>query len=141
VSEREMMARVDETSAETTNAIDQPGRTDDPSGSVEPAGTGDLPETGDGTSIEIDRLFPEDRASSYRESWDEIQARFVDDPRRAVEDADGLVTSVIGELESSFRDRRDKLERSWQAGADSSTEHLRLALQSYRTFFGRLLGA
>ena len=57
----------------------------------------------------------------------------------AVREADELVSTVIGELESSFHSRRDSLEAGWQEGDDTSTEGLRLALQAYRSFFGRLL--
>jgi hypothetical protein len=84
-------------------------------------------------------LFDRDRNASYRERWDDIQARFVDDPRRAVQEADELVSMVIGELESSFRDRRETLEAGWQQGQEASTEDLRITLQAYRSFFGRLL--
>ena len=84
-------------------------------------------------------LFDRDQNASYRERWDDIQARFVDDPRRAVQEADELVTMVIGELESSFRARRETLEAGWQRGQEASTEDLRITLQAYRSFFGRLL--
>jgi hypothetical protein len=86
-------------------------------------------------------LFPEHQSSKYSERWDDIQSRFVDDPRRAVEEADELVGTLITELETSFRTRTEALEAGWQRGEDASTEDLRLALQRYRSFFGRLLGA
>jgi hypothetical protein len=95
----------------------------------------ELPESG----MEAGPLFAEDQSASYRSRWDEIQGRFVDDPRDAVREADELVSTVIGELESSFHSRRDSLEAGWQQGDDTSTESLRLALQAYRSFFGRLL--
>jgi hypothetical protein len=95
----------------------------------------ELPESG----TEAGPLFADAQSASYRSRWDEIQARFVDDPRGAVGEADELVSTVIGELESSFRSRRDSLEAGWQEGDDTSTESLRLALQAYRSFFGRLL--
>lgn len=85
-------------------------------------------------------LFPEDQSSAHRERWDDIQSRFVDDPRRAVEEADELVVTLIAELETSFKARREALEAGWQREEDASTEDLRLALQGYRSFFGRLLG-
>ena len=94
----------------------------------------ELPESG----TEAGPLFAEQESARYRTRWDEIQARFVDDPRGAVGEADELVSTVIGELESSFRARRDSLEAGWQQG-ETSTESLRLALQAYRSFFGRLL--
>ena len=95
----------------------------------------ELPESG----TEAGPLFAEEQSASYRSRWDEIQGRFVDDPRGAVREADELVSTVIGELESSFHSRRDSLEAGWQQGDDTSTEGLRLALQAYRSFFGRLL--
>jgi hypothetical protein len=95
----------------------------------------ELPESG----TEAGPLFADDQSASYRSRWDDIQARFVDDPRGAVREADELVSTVIGELESSFHSRRDSLEAGWQEGDDTSTEGLRLALQAYRSFFGRLL--
>ena len=95
----------------------------------------ELPESG----REAGPLFAEEQSASYRSRWDDIQARFVDDPRGAVREADELVSMVIGELESSFHSRRDSLEAGWQQGDDTSTEGLRLALQAYRSFFGRLL--
>ena len=95
----------------------------------------ELPESG----TEAGPLFAEEESARYRSRWDEIQGRFVDDPRGAVREADELVSTVIGELESSFRSRRDSLEAGWQEGDETSTESLRLALQAYRSFFGRLL--
>ena len=94
----------------------------------------ELPQSG----TEAGPLFAEEESARYRSRWDEIQARFVDDPRGAVGEADELVSTVSGELGSSFRARRDSLEAGWQQG-ETSTESLRLALQAYRSFFGRLL--
>jgi hypothetical protein len=86
-------------------------------------------------------VFGDEQAESYRARWTRIQARFVDDPRQAVQDADELVSAVIDELETTFRTRRESLEASLQRGDDASTEDLRLTLQGYRSFFGRLLDA
>jgi hypothetical protein len=73
--------------------------------------------------------------------WEEIQTRFVDEPRESVEAADGLVAEVIQQLASKFAEERSKLESQWQAGTEASTEDLRLAMQHYRNFFQRLLAA
>jgi hypothetical protein len=86
-------------------------------------------------------LFSDERRSSYRARWDEVQSRFVDDPRSAVKEADELVATVVGDLEDSFREHRETLEAGWQRGEETSTEDLRMTLQGYRSFFGRLLGA
>jgi hypothetical protein len=76
-----------------------------------------------------------------RDHWEEIQTRFVDDPRRAVEDADALVAGVMKSLAEGFAQAREQLEGQWSRGEDVSTEDLRVALQRYRSFFQRLLSA
>jgi hypothetical protein len=74
-------------------------------------------------------------------TWQEIQARFVDEPREAVEDADALVAEVMRRLAETFAEERQRLEHGWHAGDQVSTEDLRVALQRYRSFFQRLLAA
>jgi len=63
----------------------------------------------------------------------------VDEPRNAVQEADGLVASAMKRLAEVFAQERSKLEQQWDRGDDVSTEDLRLALQRYRSFFHRLL--
>jgi hypothetical protein len=95
-----------------------------------------------GTPADVDKptpLFPENEATNFRSRWTEIQAAFVDEPRRAVEQGDALVADVIKRLASSFADERSKLEGQWGRGDNVSTEDLRVALQRYRAFFDRLL--
>jgi hypothetical protein len=70
-----------------------------------------------------------------------VQTRFVDEPRGAVEDADGLVANVMKQLAEGFAQERERLEAQWDRGEDISTEDLRIALQRYRSFFQRLLSA
>jgi hypothetical protein len=84
-------------------------------------------------------LFPANQAEAMRERWTEIQAAFVDEPRRAVEQADGLVAETIKRLAEMFAAERDRLEGQWDRGDDVDTEDLRQALQRYRSFFTRLL--
>jgi len=80
-------------------------------------------------------------ADTFRRRWEAIQAGFVDEPRRAVETADGLVAEVIQQLVRSFADERNQLEEQWSRGDQASTEDLRVALRRYRSFFDRLLSA
>jgi hypothetical protein len=68
-----------------------------------------------------------------------VQTGFVDEPRRSVEDADKLVTSVMQRLAEGFANERWGLEKQWDHGDSVSTEELRVALQRYRSFFDRLL--
>jgi len=84
-------------------------------------------------------LFPQDELNRLRTQWTDIQAEFVDEPRRSVEEADGLVASTIQRLAESFAEARAKLESQWARGGDVSTEDLRIALRHYRSFFDRLL--
>ncbi|MGH2527360.1 MAG: hypothetical protein ACRDG2_11500 [Actinomycetota bacterium] len=95
-------------------------------------------------SHEIDErrpLFDDDELGTYRSRWDEVQARFVDDPRGTVKDADALVNDVMERLTQTFTDERSSLESRWSEGKDASTEDLRVAMQRYRSFFARLLAA
>jgi len=81
-------------------------------------------------------LFPEDAANDMRSKWNEIQTEFVDEPRKAVQQADELVAEAIKRLSDRFADERSRLE---QQGVRGDAEQLRIALQTYRSFFHRLL--
>jgi hypothetical protein len=84
-------------------------------------------------------LFEPTTLTQFNERWSEIQTGFVDEPRRAVQQADALVSDVIKRIAGSFGSQRAELERQWDRGDDVSIEDLRLALQRYRSFFSRLL--
>jgi hypothetical protein len=84
-------------------------------------------------------LFPNDELGDMRSRWDAVQVAFVDEPRRAVEQADGLVAFAMKRLAEVFSEERSRLEKQWDRGDHVSTEDLRIALQRYRSFFHRLL--
>jgi hypothetical protein len=84
-------------------------------------------------------LFEEDERAALRERWGTIQASFVDEPQRSVEQANGLVQDLMQRLISSFGDQQSRLEAQWSRGDEVTTEDLRKTLQRYRSFFGRLL--
>jgi hypothetical protein len=84
-------------------------------------------------------LFPAGELDGLRTRWKEVQTAFVDEPRKAVEQADGLVAQAMKRLAEVFAQERSKLEGQWDRGDNVSTEDLRVALQRYRTFFHRLL--
>lgn len=84
-------------------------------------------------------LFPSDETGQLRSRWDSVQAKFVDEPRKAVEEADQLVASTMKRLAEIFSGERDALEKQWSRGDNISTEDLRQALRRYRSFFDRLL--
>jgi hypothetical protein len=123
----------------------------------ETMGTRDIasaPETNDARDEEIDGggaatvedpehapLLPENESADFGRRWEEIQTAFVDEPQRAVEEADQLVASVMQRLADGFARERERLEGHWSRGEDVSTEDLRVTLQRYRSFFRRLLSA
>jgi sugar phosphate isomerase/epimerase len=84
-------------------------------------------------------LFSAEEAKDFRGRWDAVQVGFVDEPRRAVVQADSLVAAAMKRLAEMFAAERAKLEGQWSRGDDVSTEDLRLALRRYRSFFGRIL--
>ena len=86
-------------------------------------------------------LLADEDAGGFRSRWNEIQVRFVDEPRGSVQEADDLVTEMMGRLTQMFSEERTRLEGQWERGDDVSTEDLRIALQRYRSFFERLLSA
>ena len=108
-------------------------------------------------SLQIRVLEPEER-SRYAAEWKNVQARFVDDPARATEDADVLVREVmqkrgypVGDFEQQaadisvqhpavvehYRNAHEIAERSGREQV--STEDLRTALVHYRALFADLL--
>jgi hypothetical protein len=86
-------------------------------------------------------LFSDSDVGDLRSRWSNVQAEFVDEPRRAVEEADQLVATVMQRLAEGFARERGSLEKQWESGETASTEDLRMALQRYRAFFNRLLNA
>ena len=85
-------------------------------------------------------LFTPELTQRFRARWDEVQIGFVDDPRRAVQQADELVAQVMSNLAESFAKERAQLEGVMGGAADGAlTENLRVTLQRYRSFFQRLL--
>lgn len=107
--------------------------------------------------FELRTLSPVDR-SSFEQRWNEVQARFVDDPKGAVTVADSLVMEVmqargypVGDFEQraadisvdhpvvveNYRSAHDIALRHNRGQA--STEDLRKAMVHYRTLFQELL--
>jgi hypothetical protein len=88
---------------------------------------------------DIAPLFSPEESKGLHARWDAIQVSFVDEPRQAVQQADGLVANAMKRLAEIFAEERSQLDQQWDRGSDVSTEDLRIALRRYRSFFGRLL--
>jgi hypothetical protein len=102
-------------------------------------------------------LRPEER-DRFRESWNEIQRGFVDDPRRSLKSADLLVAEVMRArgypVEDDFDRRADDLSvdhprvvqhyrdarKVRDNDGDVDTERQRTAVTSYRSLINALLG-
>lgn len=98
-------------------------------------------ETGPESDERAASYLPEQTTAHAGERWQQIQADFVDDPRRAVGEAHELVGELMQRIVDRFGQERAALEQQWSRGGDVSTEELRVCLQQYRAFFSRLLPA
>jgi hypothetical protein len=99
-------------------------------------GAADAGATGPGTA---GPLLGAEYAEGFRARWTDVQNGFVDAPREAVEQADGLVAELMQHLARTFSEERGRLESQWDRGDEVSTDDLRTAFQRYRSFFERLL--
>jgi len=77
--------------------------------------------------LEIRPLDPR-VADRYRSQWTDVQARFVDDPPGAVQEADTLIQSVM-------RDRGYPVEEFDRRAADLSVDHPQV-VENYRAAHG-----
>jgi hypothetical protein len=84
-------------------------------------------------------LMTRDQEDAIRSRWMTIQSGFVDEPARAVKEADELVADLVNRLTETFTRERTRLEQQWARQEQVSTEDLRMVLQRYRSFFARLL--
>ena len=58
-------------------------------------------------SVEAEPLFAADDARGYQQRWQEIQTRFVDEPKDSVRGADSLVAEVVQKLTVRFAEERE----------------------------------
>jgi hypothetical protein len=86
-------------------------------------------------------LLEDGELQSITTRWKDIQAEFVDEPSKAVREADALVAELMQRLAAMFAAERAELEKRWAGGHQVNTEDLRQGLRRYRSFFERLLAA
>jgi hypothetical protein len=106
----------------------------------EPRHDRDFGQEGHGGTQPGAQLMPSENEEAFRTRWSAVQTGFVDEPPRAVKEADELVAEVMKRLAEVFASERSKLEEQWAREKQVSTEDLRIVLQRYRSFFDRLLG-
>ena len=92
-----------------------------------------------GVAVSPAPLLNHEDSEQLRTRWNEIQGKFVDEPRDAVQQADALVAEVVQKIIKMFASEHSSLDGQWNQGNDVSTEDLRKALQHYRAFFNRLV--
>ena len=92
-----------------------------------------------GSNGSMTGLLDDVQSERLRARWNEIQAKFVDEPRSSVSEADALVSEVIQQILQKFNNEVHSLESQWNKGDDISTEDLRQVLQHYRSFFKQLV--
>lgn len=89
-------------------------------------------------------LFDGETTKRFRDRWQELQLRFVDDPHAAEGQAVALVDEVVTALRDAV-DRQRSALHDWQAGQgvdapSGDTEQMRVAVRRHRDFLNHLLG-
>ena len=87
----------------------------------------------------IDYLVAPEAAERFRNRWRDVKGVFVDDPADAVRQASALSGEAVEELTAALDRLRQNLEDHWDAGKETDTERLRVALRGYGAFIDRLL--
>jgi hypothetical protein len=121
----------------------------DPDPAAEPASVSEPDPEAEPALEPVPAAEPESRAGrpdqfmgdtgELRERWEAVQASFVDDPQRAVERADEMVSLAVAALQAHVEQRREDLAETWRGGGQASTDTLRTAFQSYRELFEGVL--
>ena len=71
-------------------------------------------------------LLNREEPEHFRIRWNEVQGKFGDEPRPAVQQTDAPVSGVIKQITQMFVDEHSSLESHWGQDLDSaSTEDLR----------------
>ena len=89
-------------------------------------------------------LLPD--AAEFKARWQQVQYRFVDDPRGSVTEAADVIAQVTAKLEAAIQERQRaiaarqrELRDRWGEGS-ADTESLRETLLMYRALLGQLTG-
>jgi hypothetical protein len=108
---------------------------------------------GDFSDLSYGNLIPD--AEQFTAQWQQIQFRFVDDPRGSVTEAADVIAQVtakmetaiqerqraIAERQQAIQDQQRSLRGRWGEGSNADTEALRETLRLYKTFLDQLIGS
>jgi len=108
---------------------------------------------GDFSDLTYGNLIPD--AGQYTAQWQQIQFKFVDDPRASVTEAADIIAQVTAKMEAAIQERQRAIEERqraiagqqrtlrgrWGEGAKADTETLRETLRMYKTFLDQLIGS
>ena len=108
---------------------------------------------GDFSDLTYGDLIPD--AGRYTAQWQQVQFRFVDDPRASVTEAADIVAQVTAKMEAAIQERQRAIEERqraiaeqqrtlrdrWGQGTNADTETLRETLRMYKTFLDQLIGS
>jgi hypothetical protein len=86
----------------------------------------------------VSALVAVEAAQGFRDRWREVQLRFVDDPRGAAGEAQGLAEEAADALVEAVAALRTDLG-GWEATEGADTEQLRVVVRRYRDFLDRML--
>jgi hypothetical protein len=107
---------------------------------------------GDFSDLTYGDLLPD--AAQYSAQWQQVQFKFVDDPRASVTEAADIIAQVTARLEAAIQERQRAIEERqraiaeqqrslrdrWGEDTNADTEGLRETLRLYRTFLDQLIG-
>ncbi|MGH3173971.1 MAG: hypothetical protein ACRDPF_08940, partial [Streptosporangiaceae bacterium] len=144
--------------AEATGSTGRHAAAATPSASAAPAGAELRPgeaaaKLGDFSDLTYGNLVPD--AQQFTAQWQEIQFRFVDDPRGSVTEAADVVAQVTAKMEAAIQERQRAIEERqraiaeqqrslrgrWGEDSNADTEALRETLRMYKTFLDQLIGS
>ncbi|HET9081490.1 MAG TPA: hypothetical protein VFO01_13400 [Trebonia sp.] len=108
---------------------------------------------GDFSDLTYGNLVPD--AERFTAQWQEIQFRFVDDPRGSVTEAAEIVAQITAKMEAAIQERQRAIEERqraiaeqqrslrgrWGEDTNADTEALRETLRMYKTFLDQLIGS
>lgn len=73
--------------------------------------------------------------SEFERRWHEIQSDFIEDPRRAVAEAGGLMADLMDHIGKNLRSRRSEMDRK---SGESDTEAMRIEMRRYKSLMSQL---